>query len=145
MVTKQSERLRSSGDGMRKAILVFVTVAVVAAAQPAGAIDNGFRGTYRLRQRELPGSTCFPHFERRRVEVGFVNERIRTIDPVHSTQGARWRLRYARGHRFPWQTDDRRFVLRYRRRTDTAVGILDGRLQTDCKWHVRLVIPPEKG
>ena len=129
---------------MRKVILAFGMVAIVAAAQPAGAIDNWFRGTYRLRQRELPGYTCFPHFERRRVEVRFVNERVRTIDPDHSTAGANWRFRYVRGERFPWQTHDGRFVFRYRRRTDTAVGILDGRLQTNCKWHVRLVVPPKK-
>jgi hypothetical protein len=120
---------------MRKSLLVFVMVAiVVAAAQPAGAIDDGFRGRYRLIGREI--SECFGNSPRR-VEVRYVDERHRRIDPVHSTRGAKWRLRYVRGERFPWQTRGQGFVLRYRPRTDSAVGILHG-LQ-GCTWRVRLV------
>jgi hypothetical protein len=121
---------------MKKSILAFVMVAiVVGAAQPAVAIDDGFRGRYRLIGRDTGG--CFSNSQRRRVEVGYVDERVRTIDPDHSTLGALWRLRYVRGEEFPWQTDDGRFVLRYRPRTDSAVGILDG-IQ-ECVWRVRLV------
>jgi len=122
---------------MRRSILAFVMVAiVVAAAQPAAAIDNGFRGRYRLIERET-SHACPVGSDRRRVEVTYVSERVREIDPDHSTAGANWRFRYVRGERFPWQTNDGRFVLRYSRRTDSAVGTRDG-LQ-ECRFHVRLV------
>ncbi len=121
---------------MKKSILGFVMLAiVVGAAQPAVAIDDRFRGRYRLIGRDMGG--CFSNSQRRRVEVRYVDERVRTIDPDHSTQGALWRLKYVRGEESSWQTDDGRFVLRYRPRTDSAVGILDG-LQ-ECTWRVRLV------
>jgi hypothetical protein len=122
------------GDGMRKPILAFVTVAiVVAAAQPAGAIDNGLRGQYRAIERPRVGSHCGGS-SRHRVEVRYVNERVREIGPVGSDSGKR--LRYVRGERFPWQHEGR-LVLRYRPRTDSAVGVRYG--LEDCSWRVRLV------
>jgi hypothetical protein len=65
---------------MRKAILAFVVVAVVAAAQPAGAIDDGFRGRYRLiaSPHLCPGQDVYRHPAR----VRFVSGRIREL--VHA-------------------------------------------------------------
>jgi hypothetical protein len=57
---RTGERARLSegeGDGMRTAISALATVAIVAAAQPAGAIDNEFRGWYRvMAQNWCPGA-----------------------------------------------------------------------------------------
>jgi hypothetical protein len=37
---------------MRTAILGFATMAIIAVAQPASAIDDGFRGWYRVTQTD---------------------------------------------------------------------------------------------
>lgn len=121
---------------MRKAILAFVMLAIVAAAQPAGAIDNGFRGRYRLIAREEPGSYCQDSSYRHPARVRFVSARVRELAHAGRVWGGRFR--YVRGERFPWQANHGRYVLRYRRRTDSAVGIKQG-VQTDCHYRVRLV------
>ena len=106
------------GDGMRKAILAFVMVAVVvAAAQPAGAIDNGFRGPYRVIWREIPGHSCLTDTAWYRVRIRYVSERVRRYDRFAPGSGGT--LRYVRGERFPWRGG---VELRYHRRTDSAVG-----------------------
>jgi len=105
---------------------------VIAAAQPAGAIDNGFRGRYRVIAR---GACAFqPAWYR--VRIRYVSERVRTYDRF--APGSGWPLRYVRGERFPWQRQGGSLVeLRYDRRTDTAVGILQG---PQCpRLRVRLV------
>jgi hypothetical protein len=122
---------------MRKAILAFVMVAIVAAAEPAGAIDNGFRGRYRLIARERSGSSCPGDSSYRHpARVLFVSERVRELAHAGRVWGGRFR--YVRGERFPWQANGGRYVLRYKRRTDSAVGIKQG-VQTDCHYRVRLV------
>jgi hypothetical protein len=104
---------------MRNAILAFVMVAIVAAAQPAGAVDEGFRGRYRV--IALDG-TCGFHSSSYRVRIQYVSERVRTYDRF--APGSGWPLRHLRGERFPWQRQGGSLVkLRYDRRTDTAVGI----------------------
>jgi hypothetical protein len=90
------------------------------ASAQSGAIDDGFRGWYRVR-----GSQGCP-FDggrfRDRVKVRYVSERVREI--THA--GLVWNLglRYVRGEGFPWQSKDdgRRWELRYDPATDTAVG-----------------------
>ena len=68
---------------MRRSILAFVIVAiVVAAAQPAGAIDNGFRGPYRVIAREIPGHSCLIDTAWYRVRIRYVSERVRRYDPL---------------------------------------------------------------
>ena len=140
VVTKQSERLRGRGDDTRKAILAFVMVAIVAAAQPAGAIDNGFRGSYRVIARQTDGDGCPTGDYRRRVLVHYINETVRQLrlfgNPL--SDSAR-RFRYVRGKPFPWQ--HRRGVpykVRYDPATDSAVGVR-GPGPQGCTWRVRLV------
>jgi hypothetical protein len=135
MVTKQSERLRGSGDGMRKAILAFVMVSIVAAAQPAGAIDNGFRGQYRITQTQTGTGNCpVPNPPTHRIEVRYINERVR--DYGRAGRYSRRHLEHVSGRWFQWQ-NDRGLRLRYRPRTDSAVGVREG-LQ-GCHWHGRLI------
>ena len=119
---------------MRRAILAFVMVtAVIAAAQPAGAVDDGFRGRYRVIALD---NTCGFHSSRYRVRIRYVSERVRTYDRYAPGPGRP--LRYERGERFPWQRQGGSLVeMRYDRRTGTAVGIHSG---PQCpKWRVRLV------
>lgn len=121
---------------MRRAILAFGILAIVAAAQPAGAIDTGFSGRYRLfahkQSSDCPGRDRY----RTRVEVLYIDERVRKIVARHKEA---WggRFGYVGRDAFPWQTNDGRFELRYERRTDSVVGIKDG-LQ-ECRWTVRLI------
>jgi hypothetical protein len=111
---------------MRRAILAFVMVAVVVvAAQPAVAVDDGFRGWYRVIGRELGG--CDSGDYKDRVQVRYVDEGVRYL--AHA--GLVWsgRLRYMPGKRFPWQTTNdgpRRYELRYNPSTDRAVGFKYG-------------------
>ena len=123
--------------------LVMVAV-VVAVAQPAGAVDDGFLGRYSLIAREKSRGTCPTRSFGRHVGVVDVNETVREIDPVHSTLGAKWRFRYVTGARSPWRTEGGWFVLRYSPRTDSAVGHMHG-IQGDCRWHVKLVRSKPKG
>src|SRR5262245_43004720 len=131
---------------MRKAILAFALVAVVvAAAQPASAFDDGFRGNYVLHAREKAGTTCPDWSFQRDVDVTYVNDAVRTVDPVHSRVGEQWRLRYVTKARFPWQDSELGLVsLRYKPDTDSAIGHMR-RIQSDCRWHVRLVPAQHKG
>lgn len=118
---------------MRRAILAFVMVAIVAAAHPAGAIDDGFRGRYRV---TTLNDTCRTPGSWYRVRVRYVSERERTYDRF--APGSGWPLRYVHGERFPWQRQSvSRFELRYDRRTGTAVGIRYG---PECRGErIRLV------
>ena len=102
---------------MRRAILAFVMVAVVAAAQPAGAVDNGFRGPYRVIAREIPGHSCLTDTAWYRVRIRYVSERVRRYDRFAPGSGGT--LRYVRGKRFPWRAG---VELRYDPATDSAVG-----------------------
>src|SRR6266545_3531050 len=103
---------------MRRAILTCVIVAtVVAVAQPAGAVDNGFRGRYLLIARQTGDSQCDLGSYRHRVRVRFVNPTVRVIRRVHTD--SRRRLEYVRGERFPWQDPNDAFQLRYDRTTDS--------------------------
>jgi hypothetical protein len=104
---------------MRKALLAFVTVViVVAAAQPAVAIDEGFRGRYRVIWREIPGHSCLTDSGWYRVRIRYVGERARGYDRFGP--GPSRTLRYVRGERFPWRYHAVSF--RYNPRTDSAVG-----------------------
>ena len=129
------ERRRSPvggrGDGVRKAIRAFVMVAIAAAAQPAGAIDKGFRGPYRVLARERPSYTCGADTHRYRVHIRHVSERVRRYDRFAPGWGRP--LRYVLGERFPWQG---RVELRYDRRTDSAVGLQHA--PEGCSWRLRL-------
>jgi hypothetical protein len=118
---------------MRKAILAFVMVAIVAAGQPAVAIDEGFRGRYRVIALD---DTCGFHSSWYRVRIRYVSERVRTYDRFAPGSGRP--LRYVPGERFPWQRQGGSLVeLRYDRRSDTAIGIQQG---PQCpRWRVRLV------
>jgi hypothetical protein len=131
MVTKQSKRLKGRGDGTRMAILAFVMVAIVAAAQPAGAFDDGFRGWYRLKTTE---NSCRRHPRTHRVEIRYINESVR--DYGRAGRYSRRHLEHVSGRWFQWQ-NDRGLRLRYRPRTDSAVGVREG-LQ-GCHWHGRLI------
>lgn len=126
---------------MRKAILAFVMMAmVVAAAQPAGAVDDAFRGRYWVIGRDGDVFCSLPSF-RHRVRVRFVNESAREF--VYPRYDSTKRFRYVRGEHLPWeqQMGDRpgasSIALRYRPRTDSAVGTKWGGPQ--CNWRVRLV------
>jgi hypothetical protein len=116
---------------MRKAILALVMVATAAAAQPADAVDDGFRGRYRLLARAhlCPGRDDYRH----PAKVRYISEGVREL--VHAGRFWSGRFRYVRGRRFPWRRDDGGFVLRYRPGTDSAVGIR----HEDCWRRVRLV------
>jgi hypothetical protein len=116
---------------MRKAILAFVMVAIVAAAQPAGAIDDGFRGWYRLTTTE---NSCRHQPRTRRIEIRYINERVR--DYGRAGRYSRRHLEYVSGRWFQWR-NDRGLRLRYRPRTDSAVGVREG--LEGCHWHMRLV------
>jgi hypothetical protein len=119
---------------MRRSILAFVIVAiVVAAAQPAVAINKGFRGRYRVIALD---DSCPFQPDWYRVRIRYVSARVRTYDRF--APGSGWSLRYVRGERFPWQREGGSLVeLRYDPRTDTAIGIQQG---PQCPtWRVRLV------
>jgi hypothetical protein len=93
-------------------------------AQSAGAIDEGFRGWYRVIRR---GDGYCEGGVRDRVQVRYIDEGVRYL--AHA--GLVWsgRLRYMPGERFPWQTigtDPRRFEFRYNPSTDTAIGFRYG-------------------
>lgn len=118
---------------MRMAILAIVLAIVVAVAQPAGAVDHGFRGWYRVN-----GRTWCPGADRDRVLVLYLSETRRYL--AHA--GFVWsgRLRYMLGRRFPWQTTNNgpfSYELRYDPATDTAVGFKYGLEGRTCR--VRLV------
>ena len=131
---------QKEGDGMRKAILAFVMVAiVVAVAQPAGAVDDGFRGRYRIIGRGGDDFCPFPSF-RHRVHVRFVNERFREF--VYPRYDSTKRFRYDGLRPFPWYQVLERpgassIALRYRPRTGSADGFKSGGPQ--CTWRVRVV------
>jgi hypothetical protein len=118
---------------MRRAILAFVIVVIVAAGQPASAIDEGFRGPYRVIAVD---DTCPFQPSRYRVHIRYVSERVRTFDRFAPGSGRP--LRYVGGERFPWQGQDGPPVeLRYDPRTDTTVGFQHG---PQCqRWRVRLL------
>lgn len=117
---------------MRAAILTFATVAIVAAAQPAGAIDDGFRGLYRVTQTD--NGACPVHARTHRIRVRYINEKVR--DYGRAGRYSYRHLEYVSDRGFPWR-NDRGLKLRYRPRTNSAVGVRDG-LQ-ECRWRVRLV------
>ena len=105
---------------MRRAIPAFVAaVIMVAAAQPAGAVDNGFRGWYWIRAH-IP---CANERFTRRVQVRFVSETVR--DFYHPRRGTTTRFMYVDGELLPWQGQlaHRDAELRYDPATDTAVGV----------------------
>ena len=121
---------------MRRAILAFVMWAIVAAAIPASAVDDGFQGLYRITQRD-PGGSCkfLPDpAVTHRIRVRYITEEVR--DFGRSGRYSRRHLEYVSGRYYPWQ-NDRSVKLRYRPRTDTAVGVNRG-LQ-GCHRRVRLV------
>jgi hypothetical protein len=122
---------------MRRAILAFVMVAIAAAAQPAGAVDDGFRGWYRLVAREAPGATCHSNSYGHRIHVRYVSARVRDLRQPRADTAHRFR--YVRGERFPWQGElrHRAAELRYDPATDTSVGSRSG-LQ-GCRYRLRLV------
>lgn len=121
--------------GLRKAIPAFVMVATVAAAQPAGAIDNGFRGLFRVTQTQTGTGNCpVPNPPTHRIEVRYINERVR--DYGRAGRYSYRHLEYMSGRWFTWQ-NARGLKLRYRPQTDSAVGIRPG-LQ-GCSWRVRLI------
>lgn len=123
---------------MRKAILAFAMPAIVAAAQPAVAIDDGFRGRYRLVAHDASG-VCRNNSYRHPVRVRYVSGRVRQLSRPGSDPAIR--LRYETtlgGLRFPWrQTRGNKFVLRYDMFTGRAIGFTHG--LPKCKWRVRLV------
>lgn len=108
-------------------------------AKPAGAIDDGFQGWYRLHARlvQNPVNIGCPSKEEytHPVYVHYISGRIRQFgDPV--SELAR-RFRYVRGEEFPWQhTRGRKFVLQYDPSTDRAFGIKHG---PQCIWGVHLI------
>ncbi len=137
MATKQSELLRGSGDGLRKAILAFVILAIVAAAQPAGAIDNGFRGQYRITQTQTGTGNCpVPNPPTHRIEVHYINGRVR--DYGRAGRYSSRRLRVRAWPTIPMAKQPRVYKLRY----DPANGF-GGRSQgpgpQGCSWRVRLI------
>jgi hypothetical protein len=103
-------------------------------AQLAGAVDEGFRGRYRV--IALDDGGCGFHSSRYRVRIRYVSERVRTYDRYASGSG--WPLRYVPGERFPWQKQGGSpLELHYDRRSGTATGIQQG---PQCpRWRVRLV------
>lgn len=122
---------------MRRAILAFVMVAIsVAAAQPAAAVDDRFRGWYRLVAREAPGATCHSNSYVHRIHVRYVSASVREFR--HPRAETAHRFRYVLGERFPWQGElrHRAAELRYHPRTDSVVGIRAG-LQ-GCSYRLRL-------
>lgn len=123
---------------MRKAIWAFATLAIVAAAQPAVAIDDGFRGRYRLIAHDVSG-VCRNDSYRRPVHVRFISGRVRQLSRPGSDTAMRFRYETSlRGLRFPWRhTRGNRFVLRYDMFTGRAVGFRQG--VQKCKWRVHLV------
>jgi hypothetical protein len=100
-------------------------------AQLASAIDDGFRGPYRV----IALDPCrYQSLSSYRVHIRYVSERVRTYDRFAPGPGRP--LRYIAGERFPWQSGAA-VELRYDPRTDTAVGS-QGAPQCE-RWRVRLV------
>ena len=124
--------------GIRKAILAFVMLAIVGAAQPAGAIDDAFRGRYRLIAHLVSGD-CPRGDYRHPVRVRWVNGRVRQFGHPLSDSARRFRYKPdMRGRGFPWRhTRGQTFKLRYDMFTGKAVGFR--RAPQGCRWHVRLV------
>jgi hypothetical protein len=106
-------------------------------AQPAAAVDEGFRGRYRV---IALGGGCSFQPSRYRVRIRYVSERVRSLNRYASghASGPVRPLRYVRGKYFPWQRQGGRLLeLRYDPRTDTAIGVQQA---PECPiWHVRLV------
>jgi hypothetical protein len=113
---------------------------VVVAAHPAGAVDEGFRGRYRVIRRQTLGTGCPIGSYMGRVHVRNVNETVRYINErvVPDIEGVSRRFRYVPGEYFPWQRTrgSNDYSLRYDRATDSAVGVRYG---PQCRWHVRPV------
>jgi hypothetical protein len=104
-------------------------------AQSAGAIDEGFRGWYRVITR---GDGYCEGDDRDRVQVRYVDEGVRYL--AHAGLVWNGRLRYMPGEPFPWQTigtDPRRYELRYNPSTERAVGNRYG--INGAAWCVRLI------
>ena len=124
---------------MRKAILAFVMVAIVAAAaQPASAIDEGFQGRYRIIAHHVSGY-CRNESYRRLVDVRYVNERVRQFGHPHSDSARRFRYESTRrGRGFPWRhTRGNEYKLRYDMFTGRAVGFRHA--PQGCTWRVHLI------
>jgi hypothetical protein len=118
---------------MRRPILLVVVAIVVAAAQPATAVDDGFQGRYRVIAQHLSGN-CFGDSYTHRVEVRYISPTIRQFgfspsDLVRHFKYVNGRWRHTRG----W-----RFVLDYDPATDTAVGVR-GPGPEGCTWDVRII------
>ena len=135
---------------MRKAILAFVMVSVVVvSAQPAAAVDDGFRGWYRIIARQTLQSGCPKGDYERRTRVHHAEEMELQFGPyarhVNNDFAAARIFRYKSGKYYPWQHTRGRFVLRYEPATNSAVGVRYG--AAECRWQVRLVAigPPAKG
>ena len=126
---------------MRRSILAFVIAAiVVVVAQPAVAVDDGFRGRYRLIVRQIHGG-CGPlKSYRREVHVRFVDERVREF--ARPDAKSAMDFSYDKGKAYPWQhwhwhgSVERGIVLRYDPATDSAEGL---KYAPQCAWTVRLI------
>ena len=131
---------------MRRAVLASVMVAaVIAAAQPAGANDDGFRGRYRLIARQARSGACGPLASyRREVHVRSLGDWFRQF--ARPDAKGPMVFRYRSEDRFPWQHTHNLyggFKLRYDPATDSAEGVKYrrhlGRRRSRCRWRVRLV------
>src|SRR5262245_38565405 len=128
---------------MRKAMLAFVMLAgVVTIAQLAGAVDDGFRGRYRVIGQRVSGNGCPEDHYTRMTHVHHINERVRQFGhPVGDEAGV---FRHVRGEPRLWQsTHGMRYVLRYDPAIDSAVGV-KGPGPQGCTWRVRLIHCPNQ-
>jgi hypothetical protein len=107
-------------------------------AQSAGAVDEGFRGWYRVITRGDGYCRGSGGDNGDRVQVRYVDEGVRYL--AHAGLVWNGRLRYMPGEPFPWQTigtDPRKYELRYNPSTERAIGNRYG-IQ-GAAWCVRLI------
>lgn len=111
---------------------LLAAVALVAAAAPGLAFNEGFQGRYYATWNELRGSCGDLEGA---VKVRYLSETRRRYNPAGPDRGVV--LRYQAGDRQPWQWigADGGIALRYRAGTDSLRGVA---WEAECTWRVIL-------
>ena len=113
-------------------VALFGVVMLTTTAQPALAVDDGFRGKYIVIWNEREGN-CGD--DQGIVNIRYLSETRRRYDPKGSDNGVV--LRYRAGESRPWQWigADGGIALRYSAATTHATGLA---WEAECTWRVTL-------